>query len=61
MFFFEKRTKNFYSFMGIAGRQRAPWPNKSLIASFSSEKEDLPFYSAPLNATAPATSSARAT
>jgi hypothetical protein len=39
---FEKRSKNFYQ-LSLAGRQRAPRPDKSLFASFSSEKEDLPY------------------
>jgi hypothetical protein len=40
---FATRAKNSYSLGVIAGRQRAPRPNKSLFASFSSEKEVLPF------------------
>jgi hypothetical protein len=43
MFFFEKKNrKTFIHYSFIAGRQRAPRPDKSLFASFSSEKEDLP-------------------
>jgi hypothetical protein len=42
MFFFEK--KNQKTFVPVHGHPRSrPWPeNKSLFASFSSEKEDLP-------------------
>jgi hypothetical protein len=42
LFFFEKKNqKTFFCLKRDAGRQRAPCPNKSLFASFSSEKEDL--------------------
>jgi hypothetical protein len=45
VFFFEKKNQKTSIRLGaIAGRQRAPRPNKSLFASFSSEKEDfLPY------------------
>jgi hypothetical protein len=40
MFFFEKKSqKTFIRLEQTAGRQRAPHPNKSLSASFSTEKE----------------------
>jgi hypothetical protein len=43
LFFFEKKNqKTFAHWHRAAGRHRAPCPNKSLFASFSSEKEDLP-------------------
>jgi hypothetical protein len=42
MFFFEKKNQKTFIPLGrAAGRQRAPRPNKSLFASFSSEKEDF--------------------
>jgi hypothetical protein len=40
MFFFEKKNqKTFLRLEQAAGRQRAPHPNKSLFASFSTGKE----------------------
>jgi hypothetical protein len=42
MFFFVKKSKKtFVHWICTAGRQRAPRPNESFFASFSSEKEDL--------------------
>jgi hypothetical protein len=44
MFFFEKKNQKTFIHLGrAAGRHRAPRPNKSLFASFSSEKEVLSF------------------
>jgi hypothetical protein len=40
-FFVKKNQKTFIHWHRAAGRHRAPYPNKSLFASFSSEKEDL--------------------
>jgi hypothetical protein len=45
LFFFEKKNQKTFVRLGDAvGRQRASRPDKSLFASFSSEKEDLASY-----------------